>query len=103
MKHYATRNTSSVVYLLKCPCGNIYIGQTSRCVKERIKEHKGNIRNFVPNKDTMVSRHFSENQQNVSQLRWLVVEVVKIQTRAGDKKKSLLQRERNWRATNWVE
>ncbi|OCT97511.1 hypothetical protein XELAEV_18009739mg [Xenopus laevis] len=48
MKHYATCTTSSVVYLLKCPCRKIYVGPTSRSVKERIKEHKGNIRrNFL--------------------------------------------------------
>ncbi|XP_041445717.1 uncharacterized protein LOC121402912 [Xenopus laevis] len=98
MKHYATCNTSSVVYLLKCPCGKVYIGQTSRSVKERIKEHKGNIRNYTPNTstDTAVSRHFAEYHHNVAQLRWLVVEVVKQQTRGGDRKKALLQREAVW-------
>ncbi|OCT78244.1 hypothetical protein XELAEV_18029352mg [Xenopus laevis] len=40
LKHYATCNTSSVVYMLKCPCGKVYVGQTVRAVKERIKEHK---------------------------------------------------------------
>ncbi|OCT77123.1 hypothetical protein XELAEV_18032319mg [Xenopus laevis] len=43
---YAMCKSNHVVYLLKCPCGLGYVGQTSREVKLRIQEHKGNIRNF---------------------------------------------------------
>ncbi|OCT92625.1 hypothetical protein XELAEV_18015682mg [Xenopus laevis] len=64
--------------MLKCPCGIVYVGQTIRKVKERIKEHKGDIRNFKKDTatDTPVSRHFNMNKHHVSQLKWLVLEVV---------------------------
>ncbi|OCT72574.1 hypothetical protein XELAEV_18035554mg [Xenopus laevis] len=43
--------------------------------------------------DTSVSRHFSVNNHNQSQLKWLVLEVVCKPQRGGDMKKLLLQRE----------
>ncbi|OCT80021.1 hypothetical protein XELAEV_18026837mg [Xenopus laevis] len=47
----------------KIPCGLAYVGQTSRAVKERIKENRGNIRNFKigTQSDTPVSRHFASH------------------------------------------
>ncbi|OCT62685.1 hypothetical protein XELAEV_18043773mg [Xenopus laevis] len=77
LKCYATCDTTGVIYLLKCPCGQVYVGQTIRPVKERIKEHK----------------HFSVNNQNQSQLKWQVLEVVFKPQRGGEMKKLLLQRE----------
>lgn len=32
-------NSQNVIYLLKCPCGKYYVGQTSRAIKIRINEH----------------------------------------------------------------
>ncbi|XP_041434485.1 uncharacterized protein LOC121398936 [Xenopus laevis] len=98
LKHYATCLTAGVVYLLKCPCGKVYVGQTIRPVKERIKEHKSDIRNYNTNTptDTSVSRHFFSNKHNQSQLKWLVLEVVTKPQRGGDIKKLLLQREAVW-------
>ncbi|OCT92190.1 hypothetical protein XELAEV_18015246mg [Xenopus laevis] len=59
------------VYMLKCPCGKGYVGQTSSQIKTRIKEHRGDIKNFKANSytDTQVSRHFSQNRHNMSQLK----------------------------------
>ncbi|OCT84599.1 hypothetical protein XELAEV_18022752mg [Xenopus laevis] len=95
---YATCETGHVVYMLKCPCGIVYVGQTIRKVKERIKEHKGDIRNFKKetNTDTPVSRHFYTNKHHVSQLKWLVLEVIESPHRGGDVRKILLQREAIW-------
>ncbi|OCT80795.1 hypothetical protein XELAEV_18027607mg [Xenopus laevis] len=86
------------VYLLKCPCGIAYIGQTMRSIKARIKEHKGYISNFKEktSTDTVVSRHFYEARQNQTQLRWQVLEVVKLPARGGDLQKLLLHREAVW-------
>ncbi len=39
-----TCSTKNVVYMLKCPCDNIYIGKTIRPLKQRISEHKSSIR-----------------------------------------------------------
>ncbi|OCT97484.1 hypothetical protein XELAEV_18009711mg, partial [Xenopus laevis] len=87
-----------VIYLLKCPCGQVYVGQTVRPVKDRIKEHKSDIRNDKINTptNTSVSRHFSFNNHNQLQFKWLVLEVVYKPHRSGDMKKLLLQREAVW-------
>ncbi|OCT67322.1 hypothetical protein XELAEV_18038617mg [Xenopus laevis] len=45
LKHYAACDTCNVVYLLKCPCGMVYLVQTARQLKTQIKGHRGNIRN----------------------------------------------------------
>ncbi|OCT92490.1 hypothetical protein XELAEV_18015546mg [Xenopus laevis] len=84
LKHYATCDTSSVVYLLKCPSGLVYIGQTKRPIKTRIKEHMGNIRNFKKGTatDTTVSRHFNSAYHNQSQLR--TSDTVRVQAQAMD-------------------
>ncbi|OCT97836.1 hypothetical protein XELAEV_18010068mg [Xenopus laevis] len=98
LRHYATCDTCNVVYLLKCPCGMAYVGQTGRQVKSRIKEHRGYIRNFKKDtySDTAVSRHFSAMSHNVNQLKWLVLEVVHNPPRGGDLKLRLSQREMYW-------
>ncbi|XP_041446981.1 uncharacterized protein LOC121403153 [Xenopus laevis] len=95
---YATCDTAGVVYLLKCPCGMVYVGQTSRQVKERIKEHKADIRNFKPNTqtDTSVSHHFHDKVHNQAQLKWQVLEVVRRPERGGSLTKVLLQQEARW-------
>ncbi|OCT76693.1 hypothetical protein XELAEV_18031894mg, partial [Xenopus laevis] len=91
LQHFATCNTECVVYMLKCPCGKTY-----RAIKERIKEHRGNIKNFKANTDTPVSRHFNQNRHSMSQLKWLVLDVIQRPRRGGDIKKLLLQREAIW-------
>ncbi|OCT97610.1 hypothetical protein XELAEV_18009840mg [Xenopus laevis] len=98
LRHYATCNTQWVVYMLKCPCGKVYVGQSSREVKAIIKEHRGDIKNFKLNTytDTSVSRHCNECRHNMSQLKWQVLEVVQTPQRGGNKKNILLQKEALW-------
>ncbi|OCT91676.1 hypothetical protein XELAEV_18014736mg [Xenopus laevis] len=85
--------TCTSAYVVK-----VYVGQTIYPVKERIKEHKSNIRNYKENSqtDTSVSRHFWSNKHNQSQLNCLVLEVVCKPQRSGDFKKLLLQRQAMW-------
>ncbi|OCT82311.1 hypothetical protein XELAEV_18024832mg [Xenopus laevis] len=98
LNSYATCVSEYVVYMLKCPCGIVYVGQTIRKVKGRIKEHKGDNRNFKTDTttDTPVSRHFNLHNHHVSQLKWLVLEVVELPHRGGDIRKILLQKEALW-------
>ncbi|OCT65591.1 hypothetical protein XELAEV_18041829mg, partial [Xenopus laevis] len=98
LNDYATCESNYVIYMLKCPCGQAYIGQTTRAVKERIKEHRGNIRNFKPGTatDTSVSRHFSNSCHNLNQLKWCVLEKVHKPRRGGNTKTILSQREAYW-------
>ncbi|OCT95737.1 hypothetical protein XELAEV_18013424mg [Xenopus laevis] len=46
LKHYATCYTEGEVYMLKCLCGKVYVGQTGRQIKATIKEHRGDIKNL---------------------------------------------------------
>lgn len=36
---------STVIYMIKCPCGLAYVGKTSRSLKSTISEHRCHIRN----------------------------------------------------------
>ena len=47
---------SNVVYKLECSCGKYYIGQTERCLKVRVDEHKKTC-----GKLTTVGEHCAEN------------------------------------------
>ncbi|OCT70365.1 hypothetical protein XELAEV_18037283mg [Xenopus laevis] len=98
IKHYATCETKNVIYLLKCLCSKVYVGQTSRSIKTRSKEHRGNICNFKQGSptDTTVSRHFNTANHNQTQLKWMILEVIQSPLREGDMRQYLLQRESFW-------
>ncbi|XP_041440270.1 uncharacterized protein LOC121400667 [Xenopus laevis] len=98
LNDYATCESKGVIYMLKCPCGLVYVGQTIRNVKTRIKEHKGDIRNYKPGSqtDTTVARHFNEAKHSHGQLKWVVLEVVQPLSRGGNFKQKMLQREAKW-------
>lgn len=40
VKYFIDSSTIHVVYMLKCPCGLVYIRQTKRCLKLRVAERK---------------------------------------------------------------
>ncbi|CAJ0963374.1 unnamed protein product [Ranitomeya imitator] len=41
---FFTCNSKDVVYAIKCPCGKMYVGETTQAIKERISHHKSDIR-----------------------------------------------------------
>ncbi|OCT94808.1 hypothetical protein XELAEV_18012498mg [Xenopus laevis] len=88
LKMYAT-----YVYVLKCPCGMLYVGKTIRPVNTRIQKYKNSIQSFEKDShtDTPVSRHFFNNKHSACQLKWKVLEVVQKPIRGGDWKNLLLQ------------
>ncbi|OCT76207.1 hypothetical protein XELAEV_18031405mg [Xenopus laevis] len=98
LKHYATCETVGVVYILKCPRGNVFVGQTGRQAKARIKEHRGTLKmlNLTPTQDTSVSHHFNLCRHNMSQFKWLVLELIQEPQRGGDRQILLLQKEALW-------
>lgn len=65
IKGFFTCNT--VVYLLKGPCGMIYIGQTSRSIKMRFTEHKLNIKRYKQRMDDeslpIVGEHMTKEKK----------------------------------------
>ncbi|OCU02254.1 hypothetical protein XELAEV_18008015mg [Xenopus laevis] len=60
-------STFFVIYVLKCPCGMLFVGKTIRPVNIRIKKHKNTIRNFKEDTytDTNVSMHSDTAKHNV--------------------------------------
>jgi len=61
LKSISNCNSIGSVYLIKCTkCKHIYIGETSRTITLRIKEHLYSIDTFIPYfKHTPVSSHFN--------------------------------------------
>ncbi|OCT73164.1 hypothetical protein XELAEV_18036143mg [Xenopus laevis] len=82
------------IRIIKCPCGLAYVGQTSRTIRERIREHKSAIK--AGKKEQAIAGHFIEAGHNVNQLRFQVIEVVSPKHRGGNRIKTLLYREAFW-------
>lgn len=56
--------TANTVYKINCKdCSSIYIGQSSQYLKNRIRNHKNDIRNLKDS--TALSRHALENDHNI--------------------------------------
>jgi hypothetical protein len=55
------------IYSIPCECGRVYIGQSSRSVQLRIKEHNRHIRLAQPNKSA-VAEH-SINHDHIGKLQ----------------------------------
>lgn len=69
-------NTRNVVYLLSCRrCENsVYVGETERALKQRVKEHLWDIRG---NKEKPVAVHFNQAGHKLDDLQVQVIESVK--------------------------
>eukprot|EP00079_Xenopus_tropicalis_P036647 XP_017950418.1 PREDICTED: uncharacterized protein LOC108647884 [Xenopus tropicalis] len=109
---FYTCDSKDVIYCVKCPCGLVYVGQTSRPIKIRLNEHKSTIRNYKPQspsrmmknvkskeiekkRETLLAKHFFTHGHQVAQVRWQILE--KINVKQGQEKKKLLsQRECYW-------
>ncbi|CAJ0955119.1 unnamed protein product [Ranitomeya imitator] len=68
IKGYFTCDTSFVVYLIKCPCGLCYIGETTQPIKDRISKHKSTIR--CKNTLLPIPHHFAAQGHTVAQLKF---------------------------------
>ncbi|KAM8952235.1 LOW QUALITY PROTEIN: uncharacterized protein RCH25_043022 [Pelodytes ibericus] len=96
---YFTCDSTYVVYILKCPCGLLYVGETTRQVKKRISEHKTSIRTALAGGNTNkvpVAKHFKEAGHNVNQLRFQVIDAAAPPRRGGSREKILKQKETKW-------
>ncbi|CAJ0944644.1 unnamed protein product [Ranitomeya imitator] len=65
---FFTCNSSYVIYLIKCPCGLGYVGETTQHIRDRISQHKSTIRCqklMLP-----IPAHFAMAGHNVSQLKY---------------------------------
>lgn len=91
---YYMCNSTYVIYLLKCPCGLVYGGETTQRVRDRIGKHKSTIR--CKNLMLPIPHHFNEKGHNVSQLRYQVLEQIQTPRRGGNRIQLLKQRESFW-------
>ncbi len=84
-----------VIFILKSPCGFIYVGQTKRNLKLRIAEHKAAVRN--ENMDYAIVRHYKErNHGPAASLKFTGIERVTPNPRGGNIINQLLKREAYW-------
>ena len=70
--------TSNIVYMVECKkdqCGQRYIGESKRTLKERFQEHKGYINKIFPTQATGV--HFNLPGHNLSDATFTILEKVK--------------------------
>ncbi|CAJ0941274.1 unnamed protein product, partial [Ranitomeya imitator] len=75
--------------MIKCPCGLAYIGKTTQAVRDRISQHKSNIR---CNRDHLpLPHHFRTMGHNIAQLKFKVVEQIE-QGRRGQNRVKLLKK-----------
>ncbi|CAJ0965952.1 unnamed protein product [Ranitomeya imitator] len=94
IKGFYTCETNFVVYLVKCPCGLMYVGETIQHVRDRISSHKSTIRlkkTWLP-----LPHHFVTANHSVSQLQYQVIERVERPRWGGDHIKLLKERESFW-------
>ena len=68
--------TWNAVYGIHCKmCGKImYVGETSRSVGERLKEHLANIKY---NRQTVVAAHFNEDSHSDTDAGFVILECVR--------------------------
>ena len=62
-----TCTTTNVIYLITCRhCHLQYVGETSRSIRERLSNHKSDIKN---KKETSISNHFNSHLHTILDLR----------------------------------
>ncbi|XP_077155812.1 uncharacterized protein LOC143818356 [Ranitomeya variabilis] len=94
IRGFFTCESNFVVYLIKCPCGLLYVGETIQHVRDRVASHKSTIRcgkTWLP-----LPAHFAAARHTVAQLKFQVIEQVPRPRRGGDHIKLLRSREAYW-------
>ncbi|OCT99996.1 hypothetical protein XELAEV_18005779mg [Xenopus laevis] len=83
LRGFYTCRSKFAVYVLICPCGLLYIGETTLQIKTRISQHRSTIRKG--NVRLPVSRHFVEKGHLDTDLKFMVLECVPTPRRGGDR------------------
>ncbi|CAJ0968348.1 unnamed protein product, partial [Ranitomeya imitator] len=94
IKNFFICESSYVMYLIKCPCGLLYIGETTQPVRDRISKHKSTIR--CSNLLLPIPYHFHTQGHSVSQLKYQVIDHVPPPRRGGDRITLLKKKEAFW-------
>lgn len=92
--HFVIYKTAGVVYLLTCPCGCFYIGET------KLEFHKSAYRHVLSmktcNPDLPLGRHLWDVQGKFPNIKFLILDRVNPSGRGGDWDKILIQWETRW-------
>ena len=64
--------SQNLIYLITCTkCNKQYVGETNRKLKERLQDHKSNIKTF---KQTPIAIHFNLPEHNINNLKIIPIE-----------------------------
>lgn len=74
--------STQVVYTLRCPCGLMYVGKTTRKLKQHIGEHKNGI--HWNDRDYPAAVHFNFEKRDTSTLGFCGVEKISLPFRGGE-------------------
>ncbi|XP_073441691.1 uncharacterized protein [Dendrobates tinctorius] len=91
---YFTCESNYVIYLIKCPCGLGYVGETTQHIRDRINKHKSTIRCKLTT--LPIPAHFHTAGHSIPQLRFQVIEQIIQPRRGGNRIKTLREREAFW-------
>ena len=72
-------STKNIIYLIECKkqtCKAWYIGESERQLKERLSDHKQNIKSIFPTQAT--GEHFNKPGHSLSDLSITILEKVKV-------------------------
>lgn len=95
IRDFISCDTVGVVYALKCPCNLIYVGHTTRALKDRIEEHVRHIRNGSDKHNLYV--HFKRmHNQSTAGMKFWGIEVPKRHWRGSNFIREISKRESWW-------
>ncbi len=96
-------SSTAAVYVLKCPCGLVYVRQTKRALRTHISEHKTAI--HTKNTDYAMAQHYAQaSHGSAGTLKFWGIDKVSPASGGGDIINSLLRKEALWSYTlNTVE
>ncbi|OCT60779.1 hypothetical protein XELAEV_18046801mg, partial [Xenopus laevis] len=94
IRGFNTCDTNFAVYMLVCPCGLVYVGETTQKVKDRFSQHRSTI--HTGNRSLPVSRHCLEKGHTSDELKFRVIQHVPPLKRGGDRALALKRAEVKW-------
>lgn len=94
IKQYLTCTTDWVVYVLWCPCGLLYVGETKNEFKTRLNNHRYSIRKA--RNDLPVPKHFSESKHTERDIKFMLLQHIPPPNRGGDRLTILKKCELSW-------